>query len=209
MLSVVLSRRDLREYDQIISLYTRDGGKREVLATGIKKITSRNAALVEPCSLLDVEIAPGKEIDHLGSVQPINLFKNIRADLARLAVAGYAVALVDDLTSPGEADARLFNMLASWLSFVDGSPAVNLLLVAGFVAKLFGALGFSLAGERSKTLPAVSAALDTLVNGDWFVIQAMKFDPKQVGALDGLVYDFACRHSEKKLPDWRRIARLV
>ena len=42
MLAIVLSRRDFREFDQIVSLYTKEKGKLEVLARGVKKITSKH-----------------------------------------------------------------------------------------------------------------------------------------------------------------------
>jgi len=39
MKAIVLHRRDFREYDQIVSFYTEEAGKREALAKGIKKNT--------------------------------------------------------------------------------------------------------------------------------------------------------------------------
>ena len=74
MLAIVLARHDVREFDQMISLYTRDAGKIEVLAKGIKKITSKNSSNLEVFSVVDVEVAPGKEIDHLTKVQPFKIF---------------------------------------------------------------------------------------------------------------------------------------
>ena len=46
------------ENDQIISLYTLEKGKQEVLARGVKKITSKNSAHLEPFSFVEVEIVP-------------------------------------------------------------------------------------------------------------------------------------------------------
>ena len=77
MKAIVLSRRDFRESDQIISLYTKEKGKLELLARGVKKITSKNSAHLEPFSLVDIDIAYGKEFNHLTKVQPIEYFKNI------------------------------------------------------------------------------------------------------------------------------------
>ena len=80
MKAIVLSRRDFREYDQIVSVYTKDLGKQDLLARGIKKITSKNSAYLELFSFVDIEIIKGKELDYIGSVQPVNYFKNIRQD---------------------------------------------------------------------------------------------------------------------------------
>ena len=77
MLSIVLARRDFKENDQIISLFTEEKGKMEVLARGVKKIVSKNSAFLEPFFLVEAEIIPGKEVFHLGSVQPVNSFKKL------------------------------------------------------------------------------------------------------------------------------------
>ena len=48
MLAIVLSRRDFREFDQMISVYTKEKGKLNLLARGVKKITSKNALASMP-----------------------------------------------------------------------------------------------------------------------------------------------------------------
>ena len=74
MQAIILDRKDFKEFDQIISVYTKEKGKLELLARGVKKITSKNSAHLEPFSFVDIEIAPGKGIDHLTKVQSINYF---------------------------------------------------------------------------------------------------------------------------------------
>ena len=91
MEAIVLSSRDFREFDQIISLYTKEQGKLELLARGVKKIISKNSAHLEPFSNVFIEIAKGKEIDHLTKVVPIMFFPNIRKDLSKSLSAGYLV----------------------------------------------------------------------------------------------------------------------
>src|SRR3989339_922863 len=119
MQSIILSRRDIREYDQMISLYTLEYGKVEALARGVKKILSKNAAYLEPFCFVEAEIIPGKEIARLWSVTPINIFKNIRADLDASLAAGYVMDLVDKNIHGGEADKRMFALIKSWLEWVD------------------------------------------------------------------------------------------
>ena len=54
MIAVVLGRRDFHEADQIISCYTKEKGKVELLARGVKKITSKNSAHLEQFSFVDI-----------------------------------------------------------------------------------------------------------------------------------------------------------
>jgi recombinational DNA repair protein (RecF pathway) len=48
MLAVTLERRAFRDFDQLVTLYTKERGKVTVLARGSKKSTSKNASLLEP-----------------------------------------------------------------------------------------------------------------------------------------------------------------
>jgi hypothetical protein len=81
MEAIVLSRRDFREYDQIITVYTKEQGKLELLARGVKKIVSKNTAHLEPFSYGMIESVPGKEILHLTTAQPLHTFPFIRSNL--------------------------------------------------------------------------------------------------------------------------------
>jgi len=62
MHSIVLSRRDLKEFDQIITLYTLEQGKIEVLAKGVKKILSKNSSSLLEGNLIEAEVIQAKEI---------------------------------------------------------------------------------------------------------------------------------------------------
>ncbi len=143
MLGIVLSRRDFRETDQIISLYSLEKGKKEALARGVKKITSKNSGSLEPFSIVEVEIIPGKEIDRIGSVQTIELFKNIRADFNKMVLAQRAVSLVEQLFSNSEPDAPSFNIFFSWLQNLNQSPSASPVLLDTLVIKLLACLGFA------------------------------------------------------------------
>ena len=119
MQAIILSRRDFREYDQIISVYTKEQGKLELLARGIKKITSKNSAHIEPFSVVDIDIAEGHEINHLTKVQPVEYFKNIRQDLQKSLAAQYVVSITDKFVQVGERDERIFEGLKTWLEFLN------------------------------------------------------------------------------------------
>ncbi|MFA7654192.1 MAG: DNA repair protein RecO [Candidatus Magasanikbacteria bacterium] len=191
MQSIILSRRDFKENDQIISLYTFEHGKVEALARGVKKILSKNSAALEPFCFVEAEIIPGKkDLAYLGSVTPINIFKNIRADLAKSLMAGYVVKLLDKLIHPNEPDKRIFELLKSWLAWSDirgchperseGSTSA----VEAFVAKLLYILGFS--------------ADNIFVKKSWEEIAKMSFDKK----VHDKIYHDLVFNTEVKIKDW-------
>ena len=148
MEAIVLARHDIREADQMISLYTKAAGKKELFARGVKKSVSKNAAHLEPCSYIHATIVAGKEFGHLIKVQPIHFFSAIRADYTKSLAAGYISTLMHRMVQVGEPDGRIFELLYSWLQFVEKVDTVNAALVDGYIIKLFGCLGFTPTTEQ-------------------------------------------------------------
>lgn len=148
MLAIILARKNIREFDQSVSLYTRDNGKLEILAKGIKKSTSKNSSNAQVLSLVDAEIIPGKEIDYLGSVQLVELFRNIYGDLDRLYLALHIVNLVDTQILPEQKDKEIFDLLLQFLYFLNTASCINASnIAAGFIWKLWYQLGFGQPSE--------------------------------------------------------------
>ena len=116
MYAIVLMRRDFRENDQIITFYTRENGKVEVLARGVKKIISKNSANLEPFCFVDVEILQNKEMKFLGSVQTSNSFSNLRQDFKKILLAQATLKLLSDLTQENLPDKKVFIFLYSFCS---------------------------------------------------------------------------------------------
>lgn len=142
MLALVLSRRDFKENDQLVSLYTKEKGRVEVVARGLKKITSKNTTALLPFSLIEAEIIPGKDLHRLTRAQTILFFANIFSDLAKINIAGYAQNLVNVLLPENQKDERIFNLLSGFFYYLNQAKDLSVLLFPAFVIKLFYFLGF-------------------------------------------------------------------
>jgi len=187
MLAIVLARKNWREFDQMISLYTRERGKVEVLAKGIKKIISKNSANLEILSLVEIDVAQGKEIDYLTRVQPIKIFKNIYSDFDKIFIANYVVKLADVNILAQERDENIFDLLVSFLEFLDSAVEINSLnLATGFIFKLWHCLGFSSQEEKH----------EVWLRGDWSEINGLDSAKEKSHQF---VYEFAQAHSGRKL----------
>lgn len=142
MQGIVLGRRDWREHDQLVTLYTREQGKVEAIARGVKKVTSKNSPFLEPFALLEAEIIPGKEKRYVGAVTAIESYLHIRGNLARALAGQSALALVNTLLVGEEPDERIFKLLVDFLKFLNAAlPAKNSL--NRFAAELITYLGFA------------------------------------------------------------------
>ncbi|PIR76071.1 MAG: DNA repair protein RecO [Candidatus Magasanikbacteria bacterium CG10_big_fil_rev_8_21_14_0_10_42_10] len=144
MYGVVLSRRDFREADQIITILTAEEGKHEYIARGVKKIVSKNTSHIEPSSLVSFGIAEGKkEWSYLTNVQPVESFFYILQSLSTIHMLGYSLDAMLTMLRDGEADSEMYHFFISFLRFLDThASSVRLILLDAFLIKLFSHLGY-------------------------------------------------------------------
>ncbi|OGH64089.1 MAG: DNA repair protein RecO [Candidatus Magasanikbacteria bacterium RIFCSPHIGHO2_01_FULL_41_23] len=142
MKAIVLSRRSHREYDEIISLYTYDNGRVEVLAKGNKKIVSKQSPFLEPFSIIECAIIPGREIDHLAKTQSVEYFPRIRQDEFKSRAGIWAATLTRALTPEHVPDKHIFFALKNWLEFLEKIDNASPIILDAFAIVLMRLLGF-------------------------------------------------------------------
>ena len=202
MLAIVLARRPWREYDENITLFTAGLGKVEVLARGSKKIVSKNSAALEPYFLIEAEIIPGKDIIHLGSVEPINSFKNIRGSLEKSLAASYAVTSLCKLMQSPEPDKEVFYLLASWLEFLNQkSIAYRTIYLDAFMAKLFAYLGWDISHEE-KVGGLINSNIKYLISNSWKKLLEWSMSQSERDVLHKNVFELLSYYGEVKIVDW-------
>lgn len=193
MLAVVLARKNWREFDQMVSLYTREQGKIEVLAKGIKKIISKNSSNLEILSLVEIEVAQGKEIDYLTKVQPVKVFKNIYSDVDKIFIGSFFVKTVDANTLTQERDEIVFNLLVSVLDFINSATEINFLnLATGFILKFWQCLGFG----------APKDDVRVWLEGSWLEINEIKQSANEQLKMYEFAKNFAISNGGKIMADW-------
>jgi len=143
MKAIVLERRDVREFDQLITLLTENFGKKNYLARGVKKILSKNSSFLEPCSVIDVETVKGQEVDYIIRALPIFLFKEIRQDAKKCLPILYLSKVINQILREEEKDVSIFELFHSWLFFVNDIIRFNDEFIYSFLLKLFRILGFT------------------------------------------------------------------
>lgn len=142
-LGIVLKRREAGDDDYRYSIYTKEHGKVEAAATGVRKIKSKLAAHLEPLCLGEFMFANGRRIERLIQAKVQNSFPCCKKDLKLLGQASYIADLTELLTKPGLRDHRIFNLLSKSLHDLDrNQSAAHLEQI--FSSKLLQLLGFEL-----------------------------------------------------------------
>jgi len=143
MFAFVLRRSNLRENDQLVTLYTWEKGKIEALVRGIKKITSKNSAFLEPIFLIEAEILPGKEINQLTKAVPLFCYKNILEDIEKITLLRTAFSWLSTLTRNNEQDNKIFLLIKKWMEYLNDAILPTTSVGYSFLANLVAIMGFA------------------------------------------------------------------
>lgn len=117
--AIVLHRISFGETDRIVTLYTRERGKLSAIAKGSRKPISRLAGATEVLTCGKFHLAIGKNLDIIAQVEVKESFPRIRADLSRIAHAGYLAELVDKSVEEREPNTDVFELLLSALYLLE------------------------------------------------------------------------------------------
>ena len=117
--AIILKRQPFREYDAKVTVYSLEQGKMELVARGVKKISSKLAAHIEPISLTNIMVIKGKQFNYIGSSVSENNFLAVRSNLEKIKVTGKAINIFDKLIKPERQDKELFQLLYIFLEILN------------------------------------------------------------------------------------------
>jgi DNA repair protein RecO (recombination protein O) len=124
--AVIIRRSDFGEADRLLTLWTRNYGKRRVIAKGARKTTSRRAGHVELFNRAELQLAVGRNLDVVTDAQVIDSYRALREDLPRVSYAYYVAELVDRLTVEDEEHRAVYDLLVRTLAALNETGALDL-----------------------------------------------------------------------------------
>jgi len=117
--ALILRHVDYGEADRIVSMLTAEFGVQKGFAKSARKSRKRFGAALEPFSQVIVHWRAGR--GQLWSLQEMELLSSrtgLRTDLQRLALASYAIELVEVLIEEGEPHPQIYEMICAFLDFL-------------------------------------------------------------------------------------------
>lgn len=106
----IFKKENRGESDQLFKIYTKDFGKIEVLAKGIRKISSKLRPAAEIFYLSEIEFIQGKTGKTLTDTILIDKFSKLRQDLKRLTIARKIGDLLEDFLKEQEPDKKIWKL---------------------------------------------------------------------------------------------------
>ncbi|MCJ7804281.1 DNA repair protein RecO [Patescibacteria group bacterium] len=158
---IILKRINYGEADRILTIFTKHYGKIRVMAKGVRKLSSRKAGSLELFNQSILFLVRGKNLDLITEAEVVNLFKNWRKDLNKIAFAYYFCELVDKLTPDNQPHPLVFELLRQAFLKLGVLPGSR--LVREFEEKLLNELGFGVPEVLQKTQGSLKSYIESII----------------------------------------------
>ncbi len=134
----ILKRVNFGDSDRYITIFTKNNGKIEVVAKGVRKITSKRASSIELLNLIDFQTVKSSKNYVLTEVALISNFDYLKNNLTDMGQVFSTCELMNAIMPYGEKHEEVFYLLERFAA----KMSENRRNMAYFQAKLLSLLGF-------------------------------------------------------------------
>ena len=134
----ILRRVNFGDSDRYITIFTKNHGKIEVMAKGVRKITSRRASSVELLNLIEFQSVRSHKNHVLTEVKLIDSFEELKKEIAHIKKVFLMCELLDAVLPREQRHSDVFDLLERASRNIINNEK-NILY---FQAKLLTLLGF-------------------------------------------------------------------
>lgn len=143
---VIVKHHDWGEADRLLILFTKELGRVQAIAKGVRKARSRKAGHLEPFTKARLLLARGRDLYILTQAEAIDPYQNIKKDLLNMSYGFYVVELLYNFTYEEGENRDLYQLLVNTLdrlnheddpNIVTHYYEIRLLDIAGFRPQLF------------------------------------------------------------------------
>ncbi len=139
---LVLREVDYKEADKILTVLTREGGKRTVKARGCRRRGSRLAASAQLFVWSDMTLFEYKDYWSLNEAESLEQFWGLKKDVEKLALGSYFAEVTEAVAEEGRSDPGLLSLVLNALYALDRLPKPPALIKAAFELKLMALTGY-------------------------------------------------------------------
>ncbi len=116
---VILAKRAVKDADEIITVYTRDFGKVDLIGKSIKKNGSKLKMNTSLFALVEIGFIQGKSCNTLTDARLISSFRNAKKDLGKLSLFYRMSETILSLVHGEEKDENIFLLISQSLRRID------------------------------------------------------------------------------------------
>lgn len=145
-IGIILSKKNVGEADRIYTIYTREAGKIQAKAAGVRKQNAKLAGALENFTLADITVVKKNGTGKITSSIVENNFPNIKSNLDTITSVFETIGIFNELVKAGEGDEKIFNLLKDYLEVANAVSSKDKIKIIslGFVFQLFDLSGYKI-----------------------------------------------------------------
>jgi DNA repair protein RecO (recombination protein O) len=147
---IVIKRKNIGEADKILTVFTKEEGKIQVKAKGVRRITSRRSPHIELLNQASLSLYKGERLPILTEAEVINDFESLKKNLNRVWAAYHICELIDGLCAENEKHPNIFFLLKDTLYRLSYEKQLKP-VIQEFEIELLKILGFWNTERAQKT----------------------------------------------------------
>ncbi len=142
MNGIILSESNLGDFDKMLTMLTPGIGKISCVAKGARRPKSALLAGTQIFCFGEYIMYKGTNTYHINSVEPIEIFYNLRTDLDKLKYAIHINKIINDITSENQNCYKILQLLLNTLYTISETEKSLDLILSIFKMRLLSITGF-------------------------------------------------------------------
>lgn len=159
--AIVLKKRFLPSEDRIITLFTKDLGKLNVVAKGIRKITSRRLPHAETANLVKVTLHRSNDRFYLADSALLSGFTAIKSDRKKVEYLYYFFFILEHILPERQAEKSVYALTLQFMVELSKTKEAKAFPLIRYLNVLYRDLGFS---ERDMTFESLQRAIEETIH---------------------------------------------
>ena len=119
---IVLKKKEMKEADLLVTLFSKEYGKIMATAYGIRKSRKRNVVSLNPLNEVEITLSQKNNFYVVHDVEILKNFKNILKNIEKLEISLYVLDSIDKIYYITDENGDFFDKLLEILSFIDILP---------------------------------------------------------------------------------------
>jgi hypothetical protein len=112
---IIIRRRNYKDADRMLTVFTKESGKIQIKAAGVRRITSRRSSHIELLNHSILNLYKGNGIPILTEAQTVQDFSSIKNNLIKVGYAYHLCELIDGLCPEDQENEKVFFLLRNTL----------------------------------------------------------------------------------------------
>lgn len=159
--AIVLRKRALPNQDKIVTLFTKELGKVNAFAKGIKKITSRRLPHIQTANLINAVLYRKDERFYLQETSLVSGFTQIKKSQEKLHLLYQFLFVVERILPDNQVETAVYKLVMKFLLELSQEDGRDDSLLTKYLNKTLRLLGYS---REDKSLVELKTSIEEIIH---------------------------------------------